>query len=95
MKLRLLTMMVTILSAPILANPLVDAVAITATSSALATGSAVYMRNKGMNPAIVDTNVGPVAVPGPQQTNQNYNVQNGYQQQQSAVQQKRNFMGYD
>ncbi len=74
------------------ANPLLTAVAMTATSSTIATGSAVYMRNNGINTEIVNTNVGPVAIPAPYSSDYNSQQPNYYQEQEQAQQQKVDFM---
>ena len=75
-----------------LANPWVNAVAVTATSSAIATTSAVYMRENNIPAQIVNTNVGPIAIPASSNTNNANIEENYYQQQQESIQQKRDFM---
>jgi len=93
MKLKLLINGIIICTCPIagFTDPLADAIAVSATSSMIATGSALYMRNNGVEPMIVNTNVGPVAIPAPYKSNQ-LNQPNYYEQQVDSNQQKMDFM---
>ncbi|MDC0534456.1 hypothetical protein OAO18_01450 [Francisellaceae bacterium] len=93
MKLRFLSSIAILISTTVAyANPFLTAVAVTATSSTIATGSAVYMRNNGINTQIVNTNVGPVAIPAPYASDYNSQEPNYYQEQEQAQQQKVDFM---
>ena len=79
-------------AAPLQADPVTAAIAAGAASSVITTSSAVYMKKQGMQPQVVDTNMGPVAVPGGSQVQNGRTQPDYYARQRASERQKDRFM---